>query len=45
MGSAAFWTGEFAMMVGLVVATIAMAGIYAALENVFPFLRGGLGRM
>ncbi len=33
------------MMVGLVVATIVMAGVYAALENVFPFLKGGLGRI
>ncbi len=45
MGSAAFWTGEFVMMVGLIAVTLVLAGVYSALENVFPFLRGGMSRM
>ncbi|MDH7795651.1 MULTISPECIES: hypothetical protein [unclassified Beijerinckia] len=28
-----------------IVATLGFAGIYAVLENVVPFLRGGLGRV
>ncbi len=45
MGSAAFWTGEFTVMTAIVLMALLFAAIYAALENVFPFLRGGMGRM
>jgi hypothetical protein len=45
MGSAAFWTGEATVMLGIVIMTLLFAAIYAALENVFPFLRGGMGRV
>ncbi len=36
---------ELIFMAGITVATILLALAYAALEKVFPFLRGGLGRM
>jgi hypothetical protein len=29
----------------MVLMTLLFAAVYAALENVFPFLRGGTGRM
>jgi hypothetical protein len=41
----AFWTGETAVMVGIILMTLLFAAVYAALEKVFPFLRGGLGRV
>jgi hypothetical protein len=40
-----FWTGEVTVMFGMVLMTLLFAAVYAALENVFPFLRGGTGRM
>jgi hypothetical protein len=40
-----FWTGEVTVMLGIVLMTLLFAAVYAALENVFPFLRGGTGRM
>ncbi|MFZ9502097.1 MAG: hypothetical protein ACO27F_11055 [Beijerinckiaceae bacterium] len=45
MGSTAFWTGEFTVMAGIIAMTLLFAVVYAALENVFPFLRGGMGRV
>lgn len=45
MGSAAFWTGEALVMLGIAGLAIAFAALYAALEHVIPFLRGGLGRL
>ena len=45
MGSAAFWTSEFTVMAGIILMSLLFAAVYAALENVFPFLRGGMGRM
>lgn len=40
-----FWTGEVTVMLGIVLMALLFAAVYAALENVFPFLRGGTGRM
>ena len=45
MGSAAFWTGEALVMLGIAGMGVVFAAIYAALERAIPFLRGGLGRM
>lgn len=45
MGSAAFWTGEALIMLSLVIIAVVFAAIYSALERLFPFLRGGLGRV
>lgn len=36
---------ETYFVLGIAAATGALAVVYAGLENVFPFLRGGLGRM
>ena len=41
----AFWTSEATVMVGIILMALLFAAIYAALENVFPFLRGGMGRV
>lgn len=40
-----FWSGEVTVMLGIVLMALLFAAVYAALENVFPFLRGGTGRM
>ncbi len=40
-----FWTGEVTIMLGIVLMALLFAAVYALLENVFPFLRGGTGRM
>lgn len=39
------WVRELFFVMGISVATCVLAFVYAALEKVFPFLRGGLGRM
>lgn len=39
------WVRELFFIIGISVGTCILAAIYAALEKVFPFLRGGLGRM
>ncbi|MDP2357532.1 MAG: hypothetical protein Q8M31_15935 [Beijerinckiaceae bacterium] len=39
------WVRELLFILGISVATCALAIVYASLEKVFPFLRGGLGRM
>jgi hypothetical protein len=36
---------EMYFILGISVGTCVVAAIYASLENVVPFLRGGLGRM
>ena len=41
----AFWTGELTAMIGIVLMALLFAAVYAALEKVFPFLRGGTGRI
>ena len=41
----AFWTGEVTVMVGIILMALLFAAVYAALEKVFPFLRGGMGRV
>ncbi|MFZ9500927.1 MAG: hypothetical protein ACO27F_05095 [Beijerinckiaceae bacterium] len=40
-----FWAGEALVMVSLVGISVVFAALYAALERVIPFLRGGLGRL
>jgi|688.fasta_scaffold1163832_1 hypothetical protein len=40
-----FWTGEATVMLGIVLMALLFAAVYAALEKVVPFLRGGTGRM
>ncbi len=40
-----FWTGEVTVMVGIIAMALLFAAVYAALEKVFPFLRGGMGRV
>ena len=40
-----FWTGEATVMLGIVLMALLFAAVYAALEKVVPFLRGGMGRM
>jgi hypothetical protein len=39
------WFRELMFVIGISAGTCVLAVIYASLENVFPFLRGGLGRM
>lgn len=39
------WVRELWFIFGITVATCIWAFIYSLLERVFPFLRGGLGRM
>ena len=39
------WTKDFFVLIGLCAGACAFAGVYAALENVVPFLRGGFSRM
>lgn len=39
------WVREIFFIIGISAATCAIAAIYAALERVIPFLRGGLGRI
>ncbi|MFN3891039.1 MAG: hypothetical protein ACK4MV_11625 [Beijerinckiaceae bacterium] len=39
------WVRELWFVFGISVVTCLLAVIYSALEKVFPFLRGGLGRM
>ena len=39
------WFRELVFVISISAATCALAVVYAALEKVFPFLRGGLGRM
>jgi len=39
------WVRELFFIIGISVGTCILAAIYAALEKVIPFLRGGLGRM
>jgi hypothetical protein len=39
------WVRELFFIMGISVGTCVLAVIYSALENVIPFLRGGLGRM
>lgn len=36
---------EFFVVAALLVITVLFAALYAALERVFPFLKGGSGRM
>jgi hypothetical protein len=45
MGSSAFWMGEATVMAGIIIISLLFAAVYAALENVFPFLRGGMSRV
>jgi hypothetical protein len=45
MGSVGFWTGEALVMLGIAGLAVLFAAVYAALERIVPFLRGGLGRM
>lgn len=40
-----FWANEATVMAGIILIALLFAAVYAALENVFPFLRGGMGRM
>lgn len=39
------WVRELTFIVSISVATCVLAFIYALLERVFPFLKGGLGRV
>ncbi len=39
------WVRELIFIMGISVSTCVLAFVYAALENVIPFLRGGFGRM
>jgi hypothetical protein len=39
------WIGEATVMLGIVLMALLFAAVYAALEKVVPFLRGGTGRM
>lgn len=39
------WLRELIFIIGISVGTCVLAVIYAALEKVFPFLKGGLGRI
>ncbi len=39
------WVRELFFIMGISVGTCLLAFVYAALENVFPFLRGGFGRL
>ena len=39
------WVRELFFILGISVGTCILAAIYATLESIFPFLRGGLGRM
>ncbi|MDP2357610.1 MAG: hypothetical protein Q8M31_16325 [Beijerinckiaceae bacterium] len=39
------WVRELFFIMGISAGTCLLAVVYATLENVFPFLRGGLGRM
>ncbi len=39
------WVRELFFILGISAATCTLAFVYASLEKVFPFLRGGLGRM
>ncbi|HEY8581115.1 MAG TPA: hypothetical protein VIL72_14605 [Beijerinckiaceae bacterium] len=39
------WTSDIVIMLALVGVTLLFAAAYAALEKVFPFLRGGSGRI
>lgn len=39
------WVRELFFIIGISIGTCVLAAVYAALENVIPFLRGGLGRM
>ena len=39
------WVRELYFIAGISVGTCLLAVAYSELENVFPFLRGGFGRM
>lgn len=39
------WVRELYFIVGISIGTCLLAAGYAALEKVFPFLKGGLGRV
>ena len=39
------WVRELVFVISISIATCVLAVIYAGLEKIFPFLRGGLGRM
>lgn len=39
------WTKDLYVLIGLCVSACAFAGVYATLEGVFPFLRGGFSRL
>ena len=39
------WVRELYFILGITAGTCTIAVVYASLEKVFPFLRGGLGRM
>jgi hypothetical protein len=39
------WVRELFFIIGISIGTCLLAIAYAALEKVFPFLKGGLGRM
>ena len=39
------WVRELTFIASLSAATCVLAFVYASLEKVFPFLKGGLGRM
>ena len=36
------WFRELMLIIGISIGTCVLAAVYAALENVFPFLKGGL---
>ncbi len=39
------WVRELFFIIGISIGTCVLAFAYSALEKVFPFLRGGFGRM
>lgn len=39
------WVRELFFIIGISIGTCLLAVVYAALEKVFPFLKGGLGRI
>ena len=39
------WLRELIFVISISVATCILAAVYAALEKVVPFLKGGLGRL
>ena len=39
------WFRELMFIIGISIGTCVLAFVYSALEKVFPFLKGGLGRI